>query len=170
MDLINLNKTDLRKKSAVIVLYERTTDALILTKRSKQLRNHPGEVCFPGGGWEGGDENLYATALRELEEELGISPSRVQLERAMDPETTLSGYVIHPWLASIETLVPYHADCEEVSEVFSLPMKEVVLASNYQELLVNRYELKIKSYQYTASSHFVWGATARIMMQLIGSA
>ena len=67
---IGINKTQVH--SAVLVLHELATDSLVLTKRSNKLRHHPGEICFPGGIWENQDENLYATALRELNEELGI--------------------------------------------------------------------------------------------------
>ncbi|WP_028388796.1 NUDIX hydrolase [Legionella fairfieldensis] len=155
------------QQAAVIVLYERASDSLILTQRSANLRNHPSEICFPGGKWEQGDANLYETALRELQEELGISSQRVQLIRPMTPERTLTGYIIHPWLSSIETIAPYSIDNNEVSDIFSLSMNDVSKASNYQEIMVSRFGFSIKSYQYTATPHFVWGATARIMMQLI---
>lgn len=155
------------KESAVIVLHELASDSLILTQRSASLKNHPGEICFPGGQWQKGDEDFYATALRELQEELGIVPGRVHLQGAMKTERTLTGYIIYPWLASIENLLPYQANEAEVMEVFKLPMNEVVELANYEEIVVNRLGLNIKSYQYKASGHFVWGATARIMMQLV---
>lgn len=167
MDLIELNKISGQKEAAVMVLHDLSNDTLILTQRSKSLRSHPGEICFPGGSWQEGDENLYETALRELEEELGILSSRVQVQKTMAVERTVTGYIIHPWLASIESLSPYQADIREVSEVFSLPMSEVIKESNYQEIIVRRFGLNIKSYQYKASTHLVWGATARIMMQLV---
>ena len=167
MDLIEANKKPEDKKAAVFVLHDLSNDSLILTQRSTGLRAHPGEIGFPGGSWQEGDKSLYETALRELQEELGILPTRVQLEKAMKPERTLTGYLIYPWFASIESLIPYLADSAEVSEVFSLPMSEVQKASNYREIVVPRFGLEIPSYQFIASTHFVWGATARIMMQLI---
>ena len=150
-----------------MLLHDLSNDSLILTERSAALRSHPGEICFPGGSWQEGDDSLYETALRELDEELGISPSRIQLKKAMKAERTLTGYIIYPWLAAIESLIPYQTDPSEVASVFSLPMSEVTKASNYKEITIIRHELVFKSYQYIASPYFVWGATARIMRQLI---
>ena len=165
MDLIEENEE--HRNAAVFVLHDLSNDSLILTQRSADLPSHPGEICFPGGSWQEGDDSLYETALRELDEELGIPPSRIQLKKAMKAERTLTGYIIYPWLASIESLTPYQTDPREVASVFSLPMREVTKASNYKKIIVTRHELTFKSYQYLASSYFVWGATARIMRQLI---
>jgi 8-oxo-dGTP pyrophosphatase MutT (NUDIX family) len=162
-----LNKTSSIKEAAVLVLHELASDSLIMTLRSKKVRNHPGEVCFPGGRWQVGDNDLYATALRELQEEIGITPSRVQLQQAMQTERTLTGFIIQPWFACIDNLEPFKPDVEEVSEVFLLPMEEVKQAGNYKEIFVNYKGFTIKTYQYTATEHYLWGATARIMMQLI---
>ncbi|ARG97639.1 NUDIX hydrolase [Legionella micdadei] len=155
------------KDAAVVVLHELSSDSLVLTQRSHTLRNHPGEICFPGGRWQVGDKNLYDTALRELQEELGIAPERIALQMELRPERTLSGYLIHPWLATIENLSPYHADKNEVAEVYYLPMGEIIKASNYQKIQVSRFGFTFTTYRFVASRHYVWGATARIMMQLI---
>ncbi|MCC5015982.1 MULTISPECIES: NUDIX hydrolase [unclassified Legionella] len=161
-----MNKLETPKEAGVIVMHDLTTDSLVLTQRSTEMPEHPGEICFPGGRWQEGDDNLYATALRELREELDIDSSRIQLQRSMALERTLTGYIIQPWLVTIESIDPYKANLAEVSAVFSLPLAEVSNLSNYQEVTVKRYGVDIKSYQYMASTYFVWGATARIMMQL----
>ncbi|MBA3535493.1 MAG: CoA pyrophosphatase [Tatlockia sp.] len=163
-----MNKLSAPKEAAVIVLHELVSDSLILTQRSLGLRNHPGELCFPGGSWQEGDKDFYATALRELQEELGIAPSRVNLKQALEPERTLTGYMIYPWFASITNISPFQIDSEEVSELVRLPMTEVIKASNYKEISVSRFGLSIQTYQFRAKEYYVWGATARIMMQLIG--
>jgi 8-oxo-dGTP pyrophosphatase MutT (NUDIX family) len=152
--------------AAVIVLHEKETDSLILTERSCHLRDHPGEICFPGGRWEEGDNTLYDTALRELQEELGIDSVRVQLQKLLKTEQTLSGYLIHPWLAFIDTISPYQINPLEVTNILRLPMSEVYKRANYQQIRVQRQGLEIVTYQFLAEHHVVWGATARIMMQL----
>lgn len=159
-------KTLKQKNAAVILLHEISTDSLILTQRSDHLKNHPGEICFPGGRWQRDDQSFYKTALREVNEELGIEASRITLLKAMKPERTLTGYIIYPWLASIISLKPYFIDNNEVADVFKLPMLAVTQETNYQEIGVERFGIKIKSIQYKASPYFIWGATARIMMQL----
>lgn len=166
MRSINSTSIVTPQTASVLVVYERSKDSLILTMRAPNLTIHPGEICFPGGRWQPGDENLYATALRELSEELGIASSRVTLHKAMAPVQTLTGFIIHPWFASITSLTPYHLDLNEVAEVITLPMEDVKLLKNYQNITVTRNGLNFQSCQYIASSHFIWGATARIMKQL----
>ncbi|WP_131783044.1 NUDIX hydrolase [Legionella gresilensis] len=154
-----------RRNAAVLVLHERVTNSIILTERSSQLKNHPGEICFPGGLWEEEDKTLFATALRELQEELGITAERVTLLKSLTPEQTLTGYLIYPWLASIETIEPYVLS-EEVTDVLRVPIDKVCNIDHYQKIEVERRGFKFMSYQFTAETRFVWGATARIMMQL----
>ncbi len=156
----------MKKKSAVVVLHEQATNSLILTKRSMSLRDHPGEICLPGGLWELGDVDLWSTAMRELQEELGIEPNRIHLMQELSPETTLLGSIIHPWLATVSTIKPYTINEGEVDEIISLPMHEVTIISNYKDVLINRNGRSFECCQYMASEHFVWGATARIMKQL----
>lgn len=154
------------KESAVIVLHEQNTDSIILTKRTKHLRDHPGEVCFPGGRWEPGDTDLWATALRELNEELGIAMHRIELVEKLETEQTLNNVIIHPWLTKIPTIEPYVPNHHEVAEVIMLPMRDVRALSNYKDISINRAGRLVMTCQFTASHYFVWGATARIMRQL----
>ena len=160
------NTLDTPSHSAVVVLYEKATDALILTKRSSHLRAHPGDICFPGGRWQIGDTNFWETALRELHEELDIDPLRVHFLKKMEPEKTLGGVVIHPWLASINSLIPYSANVREVAAVLSIPMRDVNVLVHYKDIVVNKDGELISSAQFTASDYFIWGVTARIMRQL----
>lgn len=153
--------------SAVIVLYEQESDSLILTKRSDQLRTHPGEICFPGGVWEEGDENYYATALRELNEELGINANRVTLIKELKIQKTLLGSIIHPWLAGIRSIHPYHLNAQEVVSVISIPMSLVQDPKNYRTFMIERNGRRYKTCEFTANEDWVWGATARIMQQLV---
>ena len=154
------------KLAAVLVLHDLAANALILTKRSNALKIHPAEVCFPGGGWQPGDKNLYATALREVEEEIGIPSSRIQCKKSLKPEFTLSGYCIFPWFCTIDSLMPFYIDNNEVAEIISLPLEEVLEPENYQAIEVRRQGKGITTIQYIASAHLIWGATARIMKQL----
>jgi 8-oxo-dGTP pyrophosphatase MutT (NUDIX family) len=153
--------------SAVMVLYERASDSLILTKRRENLRAHPGEVCFPGGGWEEGDADLYATGLRELHEELGITGDRVHLIRALEPQPTLLGKVIQPWFAQIESVNPYQINPDEVARLIMVPMSLVQAARNYKDIVVERGRFRFKSCEFVYHGDWVWGATAKIMKQLI---
>lgn len=156
-----------RTHSAVIVLYEQLSDSLILTQRSEHLRAHPGEICFAGGSWEEGDENYYATALRELYEELGIAPERITLMKELDTQKTFLGKIIHPWLASIESVHPYQLNSQEVVRLISIPMALVQDARNYKNFMIEREGRCYITCEFTANKDWVWGATARIMRQLV---
>lgn len=152
--------------SAVMVLHELSSNSLILTKRSEKLRTHPGEICFPGGVWEMGDVNLYATALRELHEELGITANRVDLVKELEIERTLLGAIIHPWFARIESIDPNRLNPEEITSIISIPMHLAQDSKNYRELVINRYGHRFKSLEFVLPGDLLWGATARIMKQL----
>lgn len=152
--------------SAVILLRDESTDSLILTKRSSQLKNHPGEISFPGGFWEIGDISYYHTALRELQEELGIRSDRVQLIKAMSTEMTLLGTTIHPWLAAIESLEPYVINKDEVDSILSVPYTLVKQTQNYKKIRLERNGITYVSIQFIPFDGQIWGATARIMKQL----
>ncbi|KTD14708.1 NUDIX hydrolase [Legionella israelensis] len=155
-----------RTESAVIVLHEQSSDCLILTRRSMNLRIQPGHVCFPGGLRESKDENLYATALRELEEELGIQPSRVTFVCELEKDKTLFLAVVSPWLARIESIEPYEMNKDEVSELIKIPLERVINQKNYTERKMKKDGFVFSTLVFTASEHFIWGVTARIMKQL----
>ena len=157
---------DMSFQTAVIVLHEDASDSIILTQRSFHLKDHPGEICFPGGRWHANDVDLCNTALRELNEELGIVKHRVQNLRKLQIEKTLNGFVIHPWFGTIKTIHPFTASVNEVAKVIHLPLKEVCDKNNYQDISIERQGKVFTSCQFIKSEFFIWGATARIMKQL----
>ncbi|HHL3491598.1 TPA: CoA pyrophosphatase [Legionella pneumophila] len=162
----NNTQQTIKTHSSVIVLYDLSRDSLILTKRSPMLKKHPGEVCFPGGFQEIKDQNLYSTALRELNEELGITSDRITLIRKLKIEKTLLGLVIHPWYASIDSIFPYTINPQEVSELILVPMPLVKNQANYKEVRIEKEGRYFITCQFIADKELIWGATARIMRQL----
>lgn len=157
------------KLCAVMVLHELSTDSVILTERTAFLNSHPGEICFPGGMYDAGDMDLRMTALRELEEELGITPSRVTILHALEKEITLLGRVINPWFGTIETIDPFTPNINEVAAVHSVPFSLACRKENYQEKVITRQGKQFTTCQFSYHNHLIWGATARIMKQLAGS-
>jgi 8-oxo-dGTP pyrophosphatase MutT (NUDIX family) len=164
MDLSNATECT---HAAVIALYESSSQCMILTKRSNHLRKHPGEVCFPGGQWDEVDEHFYATALRELHEELGVSAERVTLIKELSLEQTVLGSIIHPWYALIESLEPFKINDNEVASIIRIPLSLVQQRKNYLEVRVKRQSIHYKNCLFLGHEEFIWGATARIMKQLI---
>lgn len=153
--------------AAVIVLYERVSDSIILTQRSEHLLRHPGEICFPGGTWDKEDENFYATALRELYEELGIPQKKVCLIKGLKTEVTLLGIKIHPWFAQVETIRPYQLNQQEVVRLISIPLSLVQDITNYKRFNFVWGSSHRETYEFIYNQDRVWGATARIMKQLV---
>jgi 8-oxo-dGTP pyrophosphatase MutT (NUDIX family) len=166
---MDLNKTsnDQSIHSAVMVLHELNSDSLILTKRSEQLRNHPGEISFPGGLWEKNDLSYYDTALRELHEELGVSGDRVTLIKELTPEPTLGGIIIHPWFGTIQSITPYTLNIPEVDSIVIVPIDLVYDRNNYREITIERSGFHFTTCEFIPKYQYIWGATARIMRQLI---
>lgn len=165
MDFTSSQNETLRPKASVLVIKELSSHSLILTQRTLHLREHPGEICFPGGLQEAG-ESLNQTALRELEEELNIASHRVKLIKEMKPETTLSGICIYPWYATLENLDPYEINPAEVSRIVLLPFRDVQNPNYYEELIITKNQKQFTTYRFKTNEH-VWGATARIMRQLV---
>lgn len=166
MGLNEFEKKDILQ-SAVIVLYEQVSDSLILTQRSEHLRAHPGEICFPGGRWEVGDKNFYATAQREVYEELGITANRITLIKELAIEKTISGVEIYPWFATITSVHPYSLNTEEVVRLIAVPMSLVQDAQNYRDFSIEYENHLLKSCEFIFNENRIWGATARIMRQLV---
>lgn len=162
---MDLNNTAIH--SAVLVIHDVATDSIVFTKRSEHLRNHPGEISFPGGLWEERDKTLYDTGLRELYEELGISAERVNLIKQLNKEKTLLGVIIHPWFVKVNSVHPYVLNAEEVASLLLVPRSLVIDPSNYRETIITRGRINVKTLEFIPKDGIIWGATARIMKQLV---
>ncbi len=156
------------KEAAVIIpLIQRNDDWFVLfTQRSWQLRHHPGQICFPGGKKDVSDASLQMTGLREMEEELGVSPKRIHLVGKLTGGQTLSGYQIHPYLAVLERPFALTPSPSEVSAVFELPLESLLDMENYHSLVIQRSDRPHKIIGLTVDGWFIWGATARMLYQL----
>jgi 8-oxo-dGTP pyrophosphatase MutT (NUDIX family) len=138
----------------------------VFTERRADLRRHAGEISFPGGRQDDPAEDLRETALREAEEEIGLSPDDVELVGALPPTGTfVTGYKIHPFVGSIEQGHTWKPQAAEVAEVLELSLQD--LRRGYESKRLLRKGVPIKTPTYTVDSHFVWGATARIVESLL---
>jgi 8-oxo-dGTP pyrophosphatase MutT (NUDIX family) len=157
-----------RIDAAVLVpLYEHDGELhAVFTRRRSDLRRHAGEISFPGGRQDEPDEDLRETALREAEEEIGLPRSAVTLQGALPPVGTfVTGYRIFPFVGTIERpaeLFPQEAEVAQILE-FSLPD----LAAGHELKRLVRKGVPIRTPTYTVDGHLVWGATARIVQDLL---
>jgi 8-oxo-dGTP pyrophosphatase MutT (NUDIX family) len=138
----------------------------VLTERRPDLRRHAGEISFPGGRQDEPDEDLRVTALREAEEEIGLSPTDVELVGALPPVGTfVTGYRVFPFVGLIEPGQTWIPQETEVAEVLELSLPDLVGGHEMRRLV--RKGVPIRTPTYTVDGHLVWGATARIVQQLL---
>lgn len=159
-----------RTDAAVLVpLYGWPQDpGLIFTERRADLRRHAGEISFPGGRQDEPDEDLRTTALREASEEVGLDPRRVDLVGALPPiGTFVTSYKVHPFVGLIDDparlgLVP---NPQEVETVLAFSLESLHEGFAMQRLV--RRGVPIRTPTYTVEGHLIWGATARILEELL---
>jgi 8-oxo-dGTP pyrophosphatase MutT (NUDIX family) len=137
----------------------------VFTRRRDDLRRHAGEISFPGGRRDAG-ETLEQTALREAHEEIGLPPGEVDVIGALAPVGTfVTNYAIYPFVGLIEHGFEWVAHEAEVAEVLELALDDLA-AGHSQKRLVRR-GLAFKTDVYEVGPHMVWGATARILADLL---
>ena len=143
---------------------------LIFTERRADLRRHAGEISFPGGRRDDGDADLQATALREAEEEIGLDPAQVKIGEALPPiRTFVTNYLVHPFVGYVPHpqelgLRPSPTEVETVL-TFSLEL----LREGYEMRRLVRRGVPIHTPTYEVEGHLIWGATARILSDLLQS-
>jgi len=138
----------------------------VFTKRREDLRRHAGEISFPGGRQEFADEDLRTTALREANEEIGLPPDAVELVGALPPTGTfVTSYKIHPFVGVIEPGHAWTPQPTEVEQVLELSLPDLVSGFEMKRLI--RRGVPIRTPAYTVDGNFIWGATARIVQNLL---
>jgi 8-oxo-dGTP pyrophosphatase MutT (NUDIX family) len=148
----------------VIIHYHSGSPHIFLTKRSSSLKTHGGEISFPGGRFIANDGTLLSTALRETEEEIGISFPPVQIVGSLRAVRTMtSNHFIVPFLTVQEKLPDHKPAPSEVEAVLDAPLIETLRTIAPD---VEHYRLAKDAFKFTYQQNTIWGATARIMKQL----
>ena len=141
---------------------------VLFTERSSEVSSHKGQVCFPGGVSQPGDSSLLHTALRETEEEIGLKAKDVEILGELDDSMTVStGYVISPFVAFIPYPHLFKANHQEITQVFSVPLSFLVDRGHLKQDCHPIDNQAFTTYCYEYEGHTIWGATARILRQLI---
>jgi 8-oxo-dGTP pyrophosphatase MutT (NUDIX family) len=158
--------------SAVLApLYDLDGEAhVVLTRRSRRMRAHAGEVSFPGGRVEEGDADLVATALREAEEEIGLDPATVDVMGELDHLATVSsGSFIVPWVGAMPARPDLLPHSDEVDAVLHVPLSELMAPGVFREERWSFGEgLDRPIVFFDLVGDTVWGATAAMLRQLLG--
>ena len=169
-------RTITRRSAVLVALFDEGGEAhVILTRRSFSLRAHRGEIALPGGASDEGEDPI-ATALREAHEEVGLDPARVTPEGWLTPLVTFaSGSAIWPVVASLESRPALVADPVEVDRVFTVALSDLVEEGAFLEERWRRAERRPGSdeegyfplYFFRVPGDVIWGATARVLTELL---
>lgn len=157
----------LRPAGVLVPLCERGGGVtVVLARRSERVPHHKGQICFPGGSRDPGDADLFATALREAEEELGIRREDVELIGAMEPVPTVTGFFIQPYVVQIPGETRFSLDDFEMEEVFEAPLSVFADYDRYRYAETTFLGEEYRVYFFDYGPHTIWGATARILHRL----
>jgi 8-oxo-dGTP pyrophosphatase MutT (NUDIX family) len=138
----------------------------VFTRRRHDLRRHAGEISFPGGRQDIEEEDLRDTALREAEEEIGLPQHAVEIVGALTPTpTVVTNYAIYPFVGVIEPGHRWLPSAAEVAEVLEFSL--TALRERHERKRLVRRGVPFRTDVYTADGQVIWGATARILTDLL---
>ncbi len=162
--------TDNYRESAVLILLFPSVDGieLCLIRRPSTMKNHAGQIAFPGGRREIFDADLIQTALREAREEIGIDPETVEVAGVLSTVyVQISSFLITPVVGWLSERPEIHTDPSEVAEVIFISLEdissEVYRCNKEMETMTGILEVP----GYEINKNFIWGATAMILAELV---
>jgi 8-oxo-dGTP pyrophosphatase MutT (NUDIX family) len=140
---------------------------LIFTERLGTLRRHAGEISFPGGRRDHPEEDLIDCALREAQEEIGLDPTIVEVAGALPPVPTMvTGFKVHPFVGIVPAGLELVPSPIEVERILHIGIDELHAGFGSRRLV--RHGVPFRSDTYLVGEHLIWGATARIVKELLG--
>ena len=157
-----------RRAAVLVPVVPRETGlAIVLTQRAGHLRDHSGQVALPGGKIDPTDATPLAAALREAEEEIGLSPAGVRMLGYLDPYLSATGFLVVPVLGLIEPAARLVPNPAEVDAIFEVPLAVLTDRSRYQ-LRTREWQGRARRfYALPYGDRLIWGVTAGILHNLV---
>jgi 8-oxo-dGTP pyrophosphatase MutT (NUDIX family) len=154
--------------AAVLVPIVDRPDGLtvLLTQRASHLRHHAGQISFPGGRIETDDESPVHAALREAEEEIGLTREHVAPAGYLPPHVVVSGYWITPVVGFVQPQFALKLDPREVESTFEVPLTHILDSRNHRARERSLGSMTIRVYEIPFGPYNIWGATAAMLMEL----
>jgi 8-oxo-dGTP pyrophosphatase MutT (NUDIX family) len=157
--------TDVRASVMLPLFVKENRLHILLTKRTERMKAHPGEISFPGGMYEETDADTKKTALRECCEEIGVKTGDVKIIGRLDDLTTLTGFVITPYVGVIPYPYTFKINQNEVAYLIYLPFEHLERSDLIQERIEYRGRAEtIDCFYYNGER--IWGATCRMLLRL----
>jgi 8-oxo-dGTP pyrophosphatase MutT (NUDIX family) len=150
----------------VPIVLRPTALTVLLTQRTAHLRDHAGQVSFPGGRCEPDDDGSIATALREAQEEIGLKAAQVEILGCLDEYRTGTGFSVTPVVGLVMPPLELKLDDFEVADVFEPPLEFLLRAENFSR---HQAEYRGALREYWAvpwQDRYIWGATAGMLVNL----
>ena len=153
--------------AAVLVpVVDRPQPSVILTVRPQTMRRHAGQISFPGGRIDPGDENAVAAALREAEEEIALKPAEVEVMGTFDLYRTVTGFEITPVVGLVQPGVTLFPGEGEVETIFEAPLDFLIRPENQHERRVQWQGRERTYFEIQWQDQRIWGATAAMIVNL----
>jgi len=141
--------------------------SVLLTQRTAHLKDHPGQISFPGGRTEPGDGGAVDTALREVREEIGIGADQVRVVGYLEPLAVVTGFAVTPVVGFVAAGYSLELDRFEVEEAFEVPLDFLLDERNLVPTRRNIRGIDMRFYEYHYEGRRIWGATAIMLKSLI---
>jgi len=151
--------------AVLVAITDRDAPGVILTVRRDTMRTHAGQVAFPGGRVDPGEDAL-AAAVREAQEEIGLEPAAIDVLAAIDPYRTITGYDVTPVVAAIPPDLPLEPHEHEVADWFEAPLGFVLDPANHHLRSVAFQGRTRHYYEIPWNGRRIWGATAAMLVNL----
>ena len=141
---------------------------IVLNRRTEKVKDHKGQISFPGGARDSNDRTLLHTAVRESREEIGLRAKDIEVIGELDDElTTTSNYIVTPFVAIIPWPYRFKRNKDEVAEIIQVPIETLREKCCVKQTSETLNDQPIESYTYNYRGKVIWGATARILKKLL---
>jgi len=165
-DAFDEHVSDPTPAAVLVPVVDRPEPTIIFTERPKTMRKHPGQVSFPGGRIDPGDDGPVAAALREAEEEIGLDRRFVEVIGTTDRYCTVTGFEVTPVVAAVRPGFTLRPQASEVADVFEAPLR-FVLDPARQAVRTAQWKGRERSYyEILWEGRRIWGATAAMLVNL----
>jgi 8-oxo-dGTP pyrophosphatase MutT (NUDIX family) len=164
-DLVELREQASKPAAVLIAITDRPQPGVILTVRREEMRTHAGQVAFPGGRTDPGEDAVTA-ALRETHEELLLDPQKVEIVGTMEPYRTVTGFIVSPVIGIVPAGLPLTPHEHEVADWFEAPLDFLLDPANQVRRSALFQGRERHYYEINWNGRRIWGATAAMIVNL----